>query len=203
MMINTEHKFKQKRSSLFSGFLRSCIAQLVVLALFVSLLPVPAHAAFQDKSGSLPGTVSGTTVAVVVILAGAGIGFAIYAMKKRKGVVKLDTPHASFTDIAPGQPAKRSVAVTNIMNDPVTVKALTVEDKSGALAIGDARQVPFTLAPGEKFEIPVTLAPKTDSGKARLRMVVTSDKTKKEEVRFVEVSYGHKSSMLGKIIPKK
>lgn len=91
--------------------------------------------------------------------------------------------------------------MTNIMNEPVTVKAVTVDDKSGGLAIGDSRQVPFTIAPGEKFDIPVTLSGNNSAGKARLRIVVTTAKTKTDQIKFVSVSYGREKSKLRKLIP--
>ncbi len=87
------------------------------------------------------------------------------------------------------------------MNDPVTVKAISVDDKTGSLTIGDAKQVPFTLAPGEPFEIPVTVSSRDGGGKGRLRIVATTDKLKKDDVQFIDVSYGQQKSKLKKLIP--
>jgi hypothetical protein len=201
---STERKNSKNRPSLLRGWLKTHIAQVLVLVLMVSSMPAPAKADFTDKSGSLPGIVSEKTVAIAGVAAGAAIGLLIfYVVKKRRGgtTVKLETPPVKINDFVPGQPTKQTIPVTNIMSAPVTVKAVTVDDKSGALAIGDARQGSFTLAPGEKFEIPVTLTANNGGGKARVRIVVATEKTKKDEVRFVEVSYGHTKSKLAKLIP--
>jgi hypothetical protein len=200
----TEPKNNKNRPSLLRGWLKGPIAQVLVLALIVASLPAPVKAQFQDKSGSLPGIISGKTVAIVGVAVGVGAGLLIfYLVKKKKGAphVKLDTPPAKFTDVVAGQQAKEIVRVTNHMNDPVTVKAISVDDKTGALAIGDAKQVPFTLAPGEPFEIPVTVSSRDGEGKGRLRIVATTDKLKKDDVQFIDVSYGQQKSKLKKLIP--
>jgi hypothetical protein len=203
-MRTTEPKNNNSRPSLFRGWLRIPIVPVVVLALVITSMPQPAKADYVDKSGSLPGIVSGKTVAIAGAAVGVGVGLLIfYIVKKKKGTphVRLDTPPAKFTDVVAGQQAKEIVRVTNHMNDPVTVKAISVDDKSGALAIGDAKQVPFTLAPGEPFEIPVTVSSHDGGGKGRLRIVATTDKLKKDDVQFIDVSYGQQKSKLKKLIP--
>jgi hypothetical protein len=200
---STEHKDLTIRPSLLRGWLRIPIAQILVLALFISLLPAPAHAAWQNLSGDLPNGMTGTTKALLGV-SGALIATTLILLivkKHHQTALKLDAPPVKIDDAAPGQAAKQSVPVTNLMNGPVTVKAVTVDDKSGALTIGDVRQTPFTLAPGEKFEIPVTLAVSHSGGKARIRIVATAERLKKEGVKFVEVSFGHHKSKLAKLIP--
>lgn len=202
-MKSSEQRNNKNRPSLVGEGLRRHIAQVLVLTLIVPLLPSAAEAKYTDNSGNLPGIVSGKTVAI----AGAAIGVAgglliFYLVKKKRGgtLVKLETPPVKINDVVPGQPTKQTVPVTNIMSAPVTVKAVTVDDKSGVLTI-DARQAPFTLAPGEKFEIPMTLSASNGGGKARVRIVVATEKTKKDEVKFVDVSYGHKKSKLASLVP--
>ena len=201
--MRSEQENNTSRVPLFRGWLKSPIAQILVLALIIASLPAPVEAAYRDNSGNLPGMVSNGTIIGIVVAGGAAIGLLLFFGLRSKGKtkVKLETPPVKFDNVAPGQPTKQSVPVTNIMNEAVTVKAVTVDDKSGAFAIGDARQVPFTLAPGEKFEIPVTLSANNSGGKARLRIVATTAKLKKDAVKFIDVSYGHKKSKLGKLIP--
>ena len=187
------------------GFLQNMkgmVASLLVVALIAAALPTPAHATWTDKSGSLPGTVSKGAVIGVGVGAAVLVGVFIYYKIHHKGAtqVKLDAPPVKF-DGTPGQPAKQNVAVTNLMSEPVTVKAVTVDGNSGAFTIGDAKQVPFTLAPGEKFEIPLTLAATNDGGKGRVRIVATTDRLQKDGIKFINVSYGHQKSLLRKVIP--
>jgi hypothetical protein len=170
---------------------------MLVLALILTSLPS------RLEGAELPGTVSDAKIYTLLGILGGVVALLVYVKVTHKGApqVKLETPPVKFNDVVAGEPTKRSVPVTNIMNDPVTVKAVTMDDKSGAFAIGDARQVPFTLAPGEKFEIHVTLSPKNGGGKARVRIVATTAKLKKDTVKFISVSYGHRKSKLGKLVP--
>jgi hypothetical protein len=225
-MKSTGQKHNGNRPSFFRRWLKSHIAQVLVLALVVSSLPAPAQVTIncsglsgnallncltlqQSGSGtsSTKSSTSGTTVVIIGVVAAAAITLAIlYVLKKKHNKepnsrVNLEAPPLKFNDVVPGQLTKESVPVTNIMNDPVTVKAVTVDDKSGAFTIGDSRQAPFTIAPGEKFDIPVTLSGNNGGGRARLRIVVATAKTKKDEVKFVNISYGHKKSKLSKLIP--
>jgi len=192
------------RPSILCGWLKSAVAQVLVLALIISSMPAPAEAKYVDRSGELPGLVSNGVIIAIAAAGGAAIVLLIY-LGKRKGPppVKLEALPVKFSEFTPGQQTKQVVPVTNIMNDPVTVKAVTVEDKSGAFAISDARQVPFTLAPGERFEIPVALTAKNNGGKARLRIVATTAKLKKDSVKTIEISYGQNRSRLGRLIPGK
>jgi hypothetical protein len=121
--------------------------------------------------------------------------------KNRQADIDLITTPAEFADIVPGQPAKLTVPVTNPMSAAVQIKELAVEDKSGALALGATRQGSFPLAPGEKYDIPVTITANQSSGKARIRIVVTSEGSTKQAVKYIAVSYGHPKSRLHKLIP--
>ncbi len=225
-MKSTEQKNSKNRTPLFRGWLKVPIAQVVVFAMIIS--SVPARAQVTISCSGLSGTAllncltlqqsgsgtnssssssnSGKTVAIVSVAAAAVAALLIlYIVKKRgrqtKNPILLNSPAVRFNDVVSGQPTKESVPVTNLMNDPVIVKAIAVDGKSGALAIGDAKQVPFTLAPGEKSEIPVTISANKGGGKARLRLVVATAKTRKDEVHFIDVSYGQQKSKLKKLIP--
>jgi len=185
--------------------MKGAIAQILVLALLVAMLPAPARATWTDKSGSLPGIISPGEAAAIIAGGAVVIGLAVYLIiKHRRGqnMVKLYAPPVRFDNAVPGQPSKQSVPVTNQMGDLVTVKAVSVEDQSSPVAIGDAKQVPFTLAPGEKFEIPVTLSANNGAGKTRLKIVATTEKLKKDEIKFVNIYYGHQKSKLSKLVPK-
>jgi len=185
--------------------MKGAITQILVLALLVAMLPAPARATWTDKSGSLPGIISPGEAAAIIAGGAVVIGLAVYLIiKHRRGqnMVKLYAPPVRFDNAVPGQPSKQSVPVTNQMGDLVTVKAVSVEDQSSPVAIGDAKQVPFTLAPGEKFEIPVTLSANNGAGKTRLKIVATTEKLKKDEIKFVNIYYGHQKSKLSKLVPK-
>jgi hypothetical protein len=223
---STEQKNSKNRPPLFRGWLRVPIAQVLVFALIISSLPARAQVTIscaglsgnallncltlqQSGSGtnnSGSSSNSGKTVTIISVAAAAVAALLIlYIVKKRgqhpKDAILLNSPPVRFNDVVSGRPTKEIVPVTNLMNDPVIVKAIAVDGKSGALAIGDAKQVPFTLAPGEKSEIPVTISANKGGGKARLRLVVATAKTKKDEVRFIDVSYGQQESKLRKLIP--
>ena len=59
------------------------------------------------------------------------------------------------------------------------MKEVSVEDSSGAVTVS-GRQCPFTIAPGERFDARLTVAAGKDSGKARLRLVCSTPKYKKD-----------------------
>ncbi len=108
-MRPTEPKNNKSWPSLFRGWLRIPIVPVVVLALLVTSTQ-SAKADYVDKSGSLPGIISGKTVAIAGAAVGVGVGLLIfYVVKKKKGTphVKLDTPPAKFTDVVAGQQAER------------------------------------------------------------------------------------------------
>ena len=212
----TEQKNRTSLSSLCRGWLKSPIAHLLMLALIVPSLPAPAQAksqatpkpdTWQDLHCQLPGADCNHTMLYTTIGVGAAgaalITILVVHSKHHKGntKVQLNTKPVKFSDFVPGQPAKLSVPLKNEMNAAITVKELTVEDPSGALTLGDARQGTFTLAPGEGYDIPVIINTNNAKGKARLRIVATSEKAKKDVVQFIDVSYGHGKSKHHKLIP--
>jgi hypothetical protein len=204
-MISTKYETTTDRPSPFYGWLKSPIAQILILALIVASLPAPAEAAWRDNSGNLPGMVSTGTIVGIAVAGAAAVGLLIYFGKRSKKSMrlKLETPPVKFSEFVSGQPSKRTVAVTNLMSAPVTVKAITIDDKSGAFRIADAREAPFTLAPGEKFQIPLILTATNGSGRAHVRITVTTPKLNKDEIKSIDVSYGEKKSKLRKLIPGK
>jgi hypothetical protein len=179
--------------------MKGLIASAIVLALIAASLPSPAAAKYQQQQ--LPGTVPTGAVIGVAAAGAAVIWILVYLKTRHKGSthVKLDAPSVRFDGVAPGQPVERGVAVTNLMNEAITVKSLAVEDPSHAFAVSDARRVPFTIAPGEKVEIPVRLSATNGGGKARLRIVATAPGLEKDDTKLVAISYGE-TSKLGKLI---
>jgi hypothetical protein len=177
--------------SFFSRWIRKPVAKALILALVIAALPAVSEAKYRDQSGELPGFASGKVIALLVVAAGAVFGWVIYAKIKSKDKPKLrvEAESAKFKNVTPGQATKKTIPVTNIMNDSLTVKVLAIEDKSGAFTIGEARQVPFTLAPGETFEIPVMLSPSKKSGKAQLRIVASTPKYQKDAEKTIDISY--------------
>jgi hypothetical protein len=163
-------------------------------------LSSPAKAKWVDESGNLPGTVPTGAVIGAGVAAAAVIGLLLYYKFGRKGTttLKLNAASTRFADVPAGQPTKETVPVTNNMNEPVTVKAITVDDKSGAIEVS-GRQVPFTIAPQEKFDVQLTISGAKDSGKTHLRIVASAPNFKKDAVKVVKVSYGHQKSKLGKL----
>jgi hypothetical protein len=187
------------------GRVKGTVASALVLALVAVTSPSPARAAWQDKSGSLPGTVPTGAVIGAGVGAAAIVGLLIYYKMHNKGKtrVKLDAPPVKFDGApSPGQSTERLVPLTNMMSEPVTVKSLVVEGSSNAFAVSDARQVPFTMAPQEKVEIPLKLSASNASGKARLRIVASAPNLKKDSTKFVSISYGSQTSKLGKLLHK-
>jgi hypothetical protein len=186
---------------LLLGRIKSIIASALVLALIATSSPSPARAAWHSQADNLPGFASKGAIIGVGVAAGATIGLLIYYKVHHKGAtrVKLDAPPVRFDGATPGQPTERAVPVVNMMNDSITVKSLAVEDPSNAFTVSDARQVPFTIAPGEKVEIPVMLSATNAGGKARLRIVASAPGLKQDTTQFVSISYGRQTSKLRKL----
>jgi hypothetical protein len=185
--------------SLCGEWLKRPVAHVLVLALAAVSLPAPAHA-------QKPGIYTKVNVpGVIALSAGVAGGVALWIYlrhhKHKQAKVILETKPVEFPDFAPGKPANLTVPVTNPMNAAIKIEQLSVEDRYGALALGGTHQGSFSLAPGEKYDIPVTLTTNKTGGKARIRIVVTSGESTKEEVKYVSVSYGHPKSGLRKLIP--
>jgi hypothetical protein len=114
--------------------------------------------------------------------------------KKKNSKARLDMNPITFVmAIVPGKPAKLIVPVTNLLDAPITISGVVVEDKSGALTLGRGGLAKMLLAPGEKFEIPVILSTKSGKGNARVRITVASEKVTKQEIDYVDVSYNRTS----------
>ena len=187
---------------------RGVLTSTLVAALIVTSLPSSAEAKFRDKSCDLPGAGCGLTVPLITLLvaAGAGAAFVIYYKTHKGGpTIKLDAPPVRFDGAVRGQPTEKPVHLVNKMNDAITVKSVVVEDPSGAFTISDARRGPFTMASQEPLDIPVKLTANNPGGKARLRLVVSAPRLKKDSTKFVIVSYGEQASKLNlkKLIPKR
>jgi uncharacterized membrane protein len=182
--------------------MRGFIASAIVLALIVASLPSPAAAKWPDKSGSLPGIVPTGEVVGAAAAGAAVIGVLVYLKLKHRSSthVKLDARPVRFDDVTPGQPVERGVAVVNMMNEPITVTSLAVEDPSRAFTVSETSQVPFSIGPGERVEIPVTLSATDSGGKARLRIVASAANGEKDATKFVGISYGSQTSRLGRLI---
>jgi hypothetical protein len=182
---------EQLPSSCFGRWIRKPVAHVLIVALIIAVLPNVGEAAWRDQSDDLPGFASGKVIVLLAVAAGALVGLVIYAKIKGKGEPKLqvEADSAKFKNIPRGQSTKKMVPVTNIMGDSVTVKRLSIDDNSGSFTIGEARQVPFTIAPGETFEIPITLSPNKKSGKAQLVIVASTPKFQKDAKKKIEMSY--------------
>ena len=121
--------------------------------------------------------------ALLLISIGASLAWA------RSQRVLFDVRPVQIYDIVRGHPTERSVAITNLMNDPVTIKAVAIEGGSHVLAISAACSFPLIVAPAERFEVPVTLSGKRGNGKARLRIVASTPRFKQDAVEFVNFHY--------------
>jgi hypothetical protein len=200
-----------------SGWRRVSIAQILVFVLIASPLSAPAQITIScaglggqalincllqrnpntsgaNNSGAESG---GKTTAIIALAATAAAGLLIFLVVKKNSrtpKVKLDSPSVKFNHIVSGEPTTGTVPVRNIMSEPVTLKAITMDGRSGVLTLGDPRRTPFTLAPGEKFDIPVMLSADKGRGKARLRILASTAKTKKDAVKLVAISYNHEKS---------
>jgi hypothetical protein len=68
----------------FPGRLKGAVSYVLVLALIVASLPARVEAEWQDKSGSLPGTISGKETATIIAGGAAVAGLVVYLVVKKK-----------------------------------------------------------------------------------------------------------------------
>ena len=90
-------------------------------------------------------------------------------------------------NIKRGHPIEQHIALTNILNEVVTVKSIAIEGASRILNLQETVSVPFALAPAERIELPVILSGNKGSGSARLRIVAStprSDKDISDHIKF-------------------
>jgi hypothetical protein len=201
-MKRAETMNKERRLLRF-GSLDRHIACILVLALLVAALPKPASAAFQDKSGSLPGFASTGAIIGAGVAAAVVIGLVIYFKIHHKEVLKLQVDHvaAKFDDLPAGQSADRTIPIINRMSEPIKITSVTVDYSSGSFQLAKSASFPRDLAAMEGFAIPVTVSANHSGGTAHIRIVATSDSFKKEGVENLKVAYGHKKSKFAKLIP--
>lgn len=169
---------------------RRAIAPVVIAVMLTTAMPKNLAASWRDNSGNLPGLVSGKTIAILAItLGGAAAGAVILLKRQGRKEVKMRIQPPRFATVAVGQSEQKTVSVTNLMGDPITIKEVSVESESATFSLADARQTPFTVAPREQVGINVTYSP--DSGnpsKGQLRIVASSLKTKKDTIKQVPLS---------------
>jgi hypothetical protein len=181
------------------AWLRRLLSVLLALALGVLSLSsrvsaYPSPVQFPDRSGNLPGVISGKAAAAAILGGAAVVGLATFIiLKKKRGDTRLNlyAPCAKFKNIVSGQATNEIVSVTNHMHVAVTIKNVMVDDRSQELSINPGH-LPRILPPGDTLDLPVTLSANKGGGKIRLRVIATTEKLerqKKEGVKFVHVSY--------------
>ena len=182
-------------SSRPSPFRRS-IACVMIAALIVTLMPKEASARWHDMSGSLPGLVSGKSILLLAIAGGAAVaGMIVWSKRKGRTSVQLQIQPPRFNQVAVGESDRQSVGITNLMGDPITIKEVALEGKATSFSLTEARQVPFTVAPGERVEIPIHYAPRANGGSnGRVRIVATSPRVQKATVKVVGFSAAKRRS---------
>lgn len=126
---------------------------------------------------------------VVLALLFAGAGASPLWIAKASSHVLFDVPPVRFNGVMPGHPTEKSISVTNIMNDPVTIKAISIDWAPEILVISGNCSVPLTLAPAEQLDVPVTLSGKRGRGQARLRIVASAPRFKQDIVAFIKFHY--------------
>jgi hypothetical protein len=181
---------------LCSGLLKGGPAtRALAFLLVVSPLPVQA----RPLSNPLPGGsfAGGPGNRHLDPNAAIAVEFYVKMHKQKNAKARLDMNPMNFViAIVPGRPAKLIVPVTNLLDAPLTIKEIAVEDKSGALTLGGGHLTMILLAPGEKYEIPVILSTNSGRGKARVRIAAASEQANKEEVEFVEIAYNRTSKQV-------
>ena len=191
---------EQRRHSRFGSLLRPVSSALIVAVAAAALTP-RASAQWKDLSGTLPGTVPKGAVIGAGVGVAAAVGFLIYWKVHHKGQVKLSIDHSGsrFTDVVPGQPASKTIAIRNATSVPVQIDSITIEDHSGgAFALPNLPQSSLTLAAQEPFNLPLTISPKDASGSAFIHVMASNPKSKKEVV--FKVSYSAPKTDKGKLL---
>jgi hypothetical protein len=186
-------------------WLQTAFLDAVVFALVLSPLPTPIQASTDNyllasgfrigKPDGRTGRQSGVIAVEVNLKMPRKRGFMGAPVINENVAAQLDmNPMKFIFGVVPGQPAKLIVPVTNISDFPVTMKDISVEDGSGALRVGDGHQGMIVLAPAEKYDIHLSLTTSSGEGKARVRIVAAKAGARKDEVKFVDISYSRKRS---------
>jgi hypothetical protein len=179
------------------------VSSVLVVALLAAAAPTPAKAAFKDMSGSLPGFASKGALIGAGVGAGVLVGLLVYYKLHHKDSLKLVLRHDAgrFADLPSGQAAERTVPISNEMSVPVTITSIAVDDTAGCFKFPTPPAFPLPLAAGEPLNLPVTISTGGRSCSARIRIVATSPKFKKDGVAILKLSYGPHKTGIKRVIP--
>jgi hypothetical protein len=136
----------------------------VALALVVSLaslaLPTGAQAQSRNRSGDLPGIVSGKVVAIMVAVA-AGAIVTMFWLKKRSANPPANPSLAPgrvvFGAVQVGEPAEQVVTLSNASDTAVVIRAVSLSGR--AFSVDPLSPLPFVLAPDATAQVRVTFHP--------------------------------------------
>jgi hypothetical protein len=110
-------------------------------------------------------------------------------MKGERENTEMEAQSVRLTHFVPGKPSNMTVPLKNPMSTVLTVRDISVEDKSRALTLGGVLRDSVSVAPGEQYDIPVTLTARKKSGKARIRIVGTTEGNTKPVVQHINIAY--------------
>jgi hypothetical protein len=152
--------------------------------------PKDLAASWRDNSGNLPGLVSGKRIAILAMALGGAVTGAVILLKRKGGKeVKMGIQPPRFNTVAVGKSEQKTVGVTNLMDDSITIKEISVQGQSATFSLADARQTPFIVAPGEQVGINVTYTPNSgNASKGKIRIVASSPTAKKNTIKHVSLS---------------
>lgn len=169
---------------------RRTVAPVVIAAVLATVAPQHLKASWRDNSGNLPGMESGKSIAILAVAAGGAVAATFFLLKRKGGKdVKMRVEAPRFDAVAAGQPQQKIVSITNLMDDPITIKEVSIHAQSGEFSLADSRQTPFTVGPGEQVGVAVTCTRVRDnSSKGQMRIVASSPKTKKDTIQQVQLS---------------
>jgi hypothetical protein len=190
----------QERKRSRSGHLLRPLSSVLVIAVAATALAPRASAQFKNLSGTLPGTVPKGAVIGAGVGVGAAVGFLIYWKLHHRGQPKLSLDHSAsrFTDVTPGQPANKTIAIRNDTSVPVQINSITIEDHSGAFMLPNLPKFPLALAPKEPFNVPLAISPKDPAGSAVIHVSASNAKSRRDEA--FKVSYGSPKPEKGKLL---
>ena len=164
-------------------------ASKALAVLLSGVMTVPAAAAWDDRSGELPGITSVKSTVILGAAVGGGLVLTAYLLKARgrnsAPRIAVAPPELNHGAVSNGERSQRQITITNNSATPVLLESIDI--KGEGFRFPSQPAYPITLPTGKTVTLPVSFGPASSgkfSGNIEVRAATDGGKTKAWRVRL-------------------